>query len=78
MRGARTLGFRRLMFVLFVIVIIIIFFGGGGGRSGRFCSAAIAGGLALVRETARACGGDAVAVTSVLGGLAVRTTWPLA
>ena len=77
MRGARTLGFRRLMFVLFVI-IIIIFFGGGGGRSGRFCSAAIAGGLALVRETARACGGDAVAVTSVLGGLAVRTTWPLA
>ena len=35
-------------------------------------------GLALVRETARACGGDAVAFTSPLGGLAVRTTWPLA
>lgn len=35
-------------------------------------------GLALVRETARACGGDAVAFTSTLGGLAVRTTWPLA
>lgn len=34
-------------------------------------------GLALVRETARACGGDAVAFTSSLGGLAVRTTWPL-
>ncbi|CAB4625354.1 unannotated protein [freshwater metagenome] len=45
-------------------------------------AAAVAGGsglgLALVRETARACGGDAVAITSVLGGLAVRTTWPLA
>lgn len=35
-------------------------------------------GLALVRETARACGGDAVTFTSALGGLAVRTTWPLA
>ncbi len=45
-------------------------------------ASAIAGGsglgLALVRETARACGGDAVAFTSPLGGLAVRTTWPLA
>jgi signal transduction histidine kinase len=35
-------------------------------------------GLALVRETARACGGDAVAIPSQLGGLAVRTTWPVA
>ena len=35
-------------------------------------------GLALVRETARACGGDAEAFTSSLGGLGIRTTWPLA
>lgn len=35
-------------------------------------------GLALVRETSRACGGDALAFTSPFGGLAVRTSWPLA
>ncbi|MDP2014080.1 MAG: ATP-binding protein, partial [Actinomycetota bacterium] len=47
----------------------------------RGASAASGGsglGLALVRETARACGGDAKARTSTLGGLAVVTTWPLA
>jgi len=45
-------------------------------------SNAIAGGsglgLALVRETARASGGDAVALESVLGGLEIRVSWPLA
>lgn len=35
-------------------------------------------GLALVRETARACGGDAIALPSELGGLTIRTTWPIA
>lgn len=35
-------------------------------------------GLALVRETARACGGDAIALPSELGGVAIRTTWPIA
>jgi signal transduction histidine kinase len=35
-------------------------------------------GLALVRETARSCGGDAIALPSELGGLSIRTTWPLA
>lgn len=35
-------------------------------------------GLALVRETARVCGGDAWAEPSELGGLAVRTRWPIA
>ena len=34
-------------------------------------------GLALVRETARASGGNAVALASVLGGLEVRVSWPL-
>ena len=34
-------------------------------------------GLALVRESARANGGDATAGRSALGGLAVTTTWPL-
>jgi signal transduction histidine kinase len=34
-------------------------------------------GLALVRETARACGGDAIAMPSELGGLVIRTTWPI-
>jgi len=34
-------------------------------------------GLALVRETARACGGDAIAMPAELGGLAIRTTWPM-
>lgn len=33
-------------------------------------------GLALVRESARACGGNAWAEPSDLGGLRVRTTWP--
>lgn len=33
-------------------------------------------GLALVRESARACGGDAWAQGSELGGLAVHTAWP--
>ncbi|MBU6245947.1 MAG: HAMP domain-containing histidine kinase [Actinomycetales bacterium] len=33
-------------------------------------------GLALVRESARACGGDAWAQASDLGGLAVHTSWP--
>jgi len=35
-------------------------------------------GLALVRESARACGGDAWAESSELGGLAVHTRWPVA
>ncbi|MDO8733508.1 MAG: ATP-binding protein [Actinomycetota bacterium] len=35
-------------------------------------------GLALVRETARASGGNAVALASVLGGLEIRVSWPLA
>lgn len=35
-------------------------------------------GLALVREAARAAGGDAVAQASPAGGLLVRTTWPAA
>ncbi len=35
-------------------------------------------GLALVRESARALGGDAVAGTSALGGLRVQVTWPVA
>ena len=34
-------------------------------------------GLALVRESARASGGDATAGRSALGGLSVTTTWPL-
>ena len=34
-------------------------------------------GLSLVRETARASGGDAVAGPSQLGGLAIHLTWPL-
>ena len=34
-------------------------------------------GLALVRESARGCGGDAWAEPSELGGLAVHTTWPI-
>jgi len=34
-------------------------------------------GLALVRETARACGGSAVATSSVLGGLGIRVSLPL-
>lgn len=33
-------------------------------------------GLALVREAALACGGNAEAQTAELGGLAVRTIWP--
>lgn len=35
-------------------------------------------GLALVRESALASGGDAEALSGELGGLAVRTTWPRA
>jgi signal transduction histidine kinase len=35
-------------------------------------------GLALVRESALACGGQAEAESAELGGLAVRTTWPRA
>ena len=35
-------------------------------------------GLAMVRETALACGGDATAMRSELGGLAVRVTFPKA
>jgi len=34
-------------------------------------------GLALVRQTARLSGGDAIAQASPLGGLAVRVSWPL-
>ena len=34
-------------------------------------------GLALVRESARACGGEAWAEGSELGGLAVHTRWPI-
>lgn len=34
-------------------------------------------GLALVRESAHACGGEAWADPSDLGGLAVHTTWPI-
>ena len=35
-------------------------------------------GLALVRESAQAAGGEAVAETSLSGGLRVTTSWPAA